>query len=227
MTTVTLASLRADVARRWELLVALEATFDAARFGDIRRLKQLREQPLVREALRSDPVYRLEALAACGASRSAELVAEAVEEVRREPALARASLGLDQTLLHRAAAAWCVPLVEALLEEGAPPNAFEAAGHPPLYYAGNQGVAGRDDDAAELVAVFSRYGADLDATGGVMRCTPLHMAARRGHVALAAALVAHGADIDARDARGDTPLRRALNCRKEEVARALRALGAR
>jgi ankyrin repeat protein len=53
------------------------------------------------------------------------------------------------------------------------------------------------------------------------------MAARRGNVEVAAALLDCGAALEARDRRGETPLRRALNCRKQEVASLLIARGAR
>jgi len=45
-------------------------------------------------------------------------------------------------------------------------------------------------------------------------------------VDLAKALLDSGAGIDARDSLGDTPLRRAVNCNKAEVAALLIARGA-
>jgi ankyrin repeat protein len=53
------------------------------------------------------------------------------------------------------------------------------------------------------------------------------MAARRGFVGIAQTLLDAGAELDARDRKGDTPLRRALNCRKREVAELLSQYGAR
>ena len=52
------------------------------------------------------------------------------------------------------------------------------------------------------------------------------MAARRGNLEIAGALLDCGADIDARDCLGDTPLRRAVNCDKIQVASLLLARGA-
>jgi ankyrin repeat protein len=43
---------------------------------------------------------------------------------------------------------------------------------------------------------------------------------------VAAALLDHGANIEARDAKGETPLRRAVNCRQVEVVRLLVRRGA-
>jgi ankyrin repeat protein len=43
------------------------------------------------------------------------------------------------------------------------------------------------------------------------------MAARRGNVVIAAALLDCAANIEARDSAGDTPLRRAVNCAKPEM----------
>ena len=71
-----------------------------------------------------------------------------------------------------------------------------------------------------------RRGAAVDARDRVKRCTPLHAAARRGSVAVAAALLDGGADLEARDVAGDTPLRRAVNCGQVEMATFLRARGA-
>ena len=52
------------------------------------------------------------------------------------------------------------------------------------------------------------------------------MAARRGNVEAAGALLDCGAALEARDSVGDTPLRRAVNCNKVEVAALLLARGA-
>jgi len=66
----------------------------------------------------------------------------------------------------------------------------------------------------------------VDARDWTRRCTPLHAAARRGTLAVAAALLDGGADLEARDSAGDTPLRRAVNCGQVEMAAFLLARGA-
>ena len=73
---------------------------------------------------------------------------------------------------------------------------------------------------------MQRSAARVNAVHGAKRCTALHMAARRGNVDVIAALLDGGADIEARDSAGDTPLRRAVNCNKVEAAKLLLARGA-
>ncbi|MSV29325.1 MAG: ankyrin repeat domain-containing protein [Bryobacterales bacterium] len=77
-----------------------------------------------------------------------------------------------------------------------------------------------------VVHALVEAGGDVDAHHGVKQCTPLHMAARRGNVEVAGALLDHGANIEARDSLGDTPLRRAVNCNKTGRAAMLLARGA-
>src|SRR5580693_7057578 len=52
------------------------------------------------------------------------------------------------------------------------------------------------------------------------------LAARRGNVNVAEALLDCGANIEARDSLGDTPLRRSVNCDQAQVARLLVTRGA-
>ena len=109
-------------------------------------------------------------------------------------------------------------VVGLLLELGTDPNITDRGGHTPLYSVANQcGSA----TGPELVRMLVRAGADVKACGGVTRATPLHMAARRGHVGIAGALLDCGARLEARDSKGDTPLQRAINCRKNMVAQML------
>src|SRR5262249_44867502 len=74
--------------------------------------------------------------------------------------------------------------------------------------------------------VLLASGAAAHVASGPTRGTPLHQAARRGHASVAEALLDHGASIDSRDAKGQTPLRRAVNCRQIEIVRLLVRRGA-
>jgi ankyrin repeat protein len=78
-----------------------------------------------------------------------------------------------------------------------------------------------------VVRALVRAGAQVDARTDAKRCTALHLAARRGNTEVADALLNCGADINARDKTGDTPLQRARNCRKAAVAALLAARGAK
>ena len=126
-------------------------------------------------------------------------------------------LGLrGQTLLHDAALVGAAELAAVLIRSGASPDAREAEGHTSLYRASTGDVA----------RVLLAAGATVDVTSGPTWGTALHQAARRGNVSVAQALLDHGAAIDAQDAKGQTPLRRAVNCRQPEIVRLLVRHGA-
>ncbi|MEZ5353506.1 MAG: ankyrin repeat domain-containing protein [Bryobacteraceae bacterium] len=152
-------------------------------------------------------------------SRRAALIGYVESAIRREPRTAERRFA-GKLLLHFASGAGAIDVVDLLLRQGASPNALDRGGHTPLYCVANE--CGTEEGPA-VVRVLVKAGAAVNACGGVTRATPLHMAARRGHVAIAEALLDCGAAIHARDARGDTPLQRALNCRRTEVAKLLTA----
>ena len=139
-----------------------------------------------------------------------------------EPALAHERYS-GRTLLHAAAAAGDLPMVELLLRLGADLNVSDDGGHTPLYSVANQS---RARGAPDVVRSLVRAGALVDARDGVKHCTALHMAARRGNVEVAEALLECGAGLEVRDSLGETPLRRAVNCNKTEVARLFLERGA-
>jgi hemoglobin len=205
------ARLESEVARRWDAQRKLDQAVSAVRRGD------------------ADEAMKLAGSAGCNRSVLARLLALMIghggdamldrveQQLRADPALTAARY-FGFTLMHAAAGASRLRIVEALLELGADPNALDSGGHTPLYALGNGCIQGGGDVACLLI----RAGADVNASGGVKHCTPLHMAARRGNVEVAAALLDCGAQIDARDSQGVTPLQRALNCRKPAVTALLR-----
>ena len=118
-----------------------------------------------------------------------------------------------RSLLHFAAASGSVELVKQLLDLGVASDVLDAGGHTPLYSMANQRTA--NPDIARMLIVA---GANVNACGGVKRCTPLHMAARQGNEEVARVLLEFGADVNAKDTQGVTPLQRAINCKRANVA---------
>jgi len=128
-----------------------------------------------------------------------------------------------KTLLHFASGAGCLAVVTTLLQFGMDANVEDSGGHTPLYCVANECATGA---GPPIVRALVQAGADVNASGGVTRATALHMAARRGHLEIASALLVCGAAIDALDRKGETPLVRAVNCRKHLVAQLLEERGA-
>lgn len=145
------------------------------------------------------------------------LLAFVIDAVRRDGSLGAVRFG-GRPLLHLACAAGNLQVVELLLRQGTDANLLDRGAHTPLFAVANE--CGYEV-GAEIVRLLVRAGADANAAGGVTRATALHMAARRGHVAIARTLLECGARIEVRDSKGVTPLERAINCRKHEVARLL------
>jgi len=156
-------------------------------------------------------------------SERAALIRFVVDAVERDPSLATRRFA-GTTLLHFAAGAGCVEVVALLLRLGVDPNLLGRGGHTPLYCVANECAS---ETGPEVVRQLVRAGADVNACGGVTGASALHMAARRGHLEIARALLHCGAALNARDRKGVTPLRRAMNCRKDGVSQMLLDCGAR
>jgi hemoglobin len=150
-------------------------------------------------------------------SARAALVGFVTDAVARDPSLASRRFG-GRTLLHYASGAGCLEAVASLLQVGTDPDLRQGGGQTPLYCVANECGS---ETGPRIVLALVRAGADVNACGGVTRATALHMAARRGHVEIARTLLDCGAAIDARDSKGDTPLQRAINCRRQGVAELL------
>jgi hemoglobin len=147
-----------------------------------------------------------------------ELAGFVVTAVSRDRSLAFRRFA-GRALLHVASGAGGLEVVRVLLGLGAYVDVLDGGGHTPLYSVANECSS---DAGPELVRLLVQAGADVNACGGVTRATPLHMAARRGHVEIARVLLALGAATEARDSKGVTPLERAANCRKTAVVALLR-----
>ena len=165
------------------------------------------------ELFRNQPSVFIGILAKMIATGRRDLIDYAIASVDRNPALPNHSFN-GRTLLHLAAGAGCVQVVEKLISAGADPNALDAGGHSPLYRASSCGRA--EPTVRALIAAGARVNAC-----GATRSTALHQAARFGNVRVAAALLEQGADVNAKDSRGLTPLNRAINCRRRDVAELL------
>ena len=148
---------------------------------------------------------------------SAGLVRFVIDAVEREPSLAVRRFS-GRTLMHFACGAGCLEAVALLLRLGTDPNTRDSGGHTPLYRVANECAS---ETGPKVVRMLVRAGAEVNACGGVTRATPLHMAARRGFVEIARALLDCGAAVEARDSKGDTPLQRAINCRRKGVSQLL------
>ena len=217
-----IGEIHQEMSRRWTAQRALDKAVAAIRQGSAHHAIGLAEGSVLQsyfDANRS-------ALAALVAVMIAQGDAATLDYVRAklaaDPLLARERYS-GRTLLHGAAAAGDLATLKLLLRLGAEPNVTTAGGHTPLYCVGNQcsGPGG-----ASVVHALAQAGARIDACDGVKHCTALHMAARRGNKEVAEALLDCGAAIEARDSLGETPLRRAVNCNKTEVAALLLARGA-
>lgn len=210
---------RNEILRRWEAQSLVDEVVAVIRDGDAERAIALAETDALQAYGRSTYIGVLALMIRCG---SRDMVDYVHATLTRDPTLV-AERYADRTLLHEAAAAGSLTTVELLLRLGADPNSQDGGGHTPLYSLGNECTA---EGGGRVARTLVEAGGDVDAHEGVKQCTPLHMAARRGNVEVAEALLDCGANIEARDTSGDTPLRRAVNCSKPEVASLLVARGA-
>jgi truncated hemoglobin YjbI len=207
-------AIRREIARRWETQCKLDEVVAAVRGGEAERAVALAESSLLQTRFQRDRSVFASPLGMMMGSNNAAMLGYVQEQLTNDPALVRERYA-GRTLLHEASAQGNLAMVELLLRLGADANAKDGGDHAPLYSLANEY---RGSDGGGVVSALVRGGANVNADDGVKHCTALHMAARRGSVEIAEALLDYGADIDARDSLGDTPLRRSVNCNKIQVA---------
>lgn len=110
------------------------------------------------------------------------------------------------------------PVVRAILDAGADPNAVDATGRTALHQAALKG-------RPEIIRVLLDHGADIEAEDRD-GSRPLHDAALGGDIASVGVLIAHGADLKAVTANGETALHIAASWGKSGVVRELLEAGA-
>ncbi|HEX4793597.1 MAG TPA: ankyrin repeat domain-containing protein [Humisphaera sp.] len=138
-----------------------------------------------------------------------------------------------QTVLMRAATQFEPEMISYLLERHANVNARANDGRTaliavidsPTDYSDVEPEAGRVF-SLPIVKVLIDAGADVNAADA-LGSTPLHLAARRGHIKAVELLLEHKADVNAKDKQGRTPLTEAIEHKNTAVSETLQKAGAK
>ena len=112
-----------------------------------------------------------------------------------------------ETPLHIASSDGHLENVRFLLDHGAKVDAVNVDGQIPLHL-----VSKHNDENADVTRLFLQRGMEVNTRDSKQQATPLHFASFRGHFEIALALLDHGADVNARNADGQTPLHRVSLC---------------
>jgi ankyrin repeat protein len=218
------APLDGELAPLWDEQLALDEAVALMRSPDQReRCIALLQSPVLRARFARSPAVHASVIALAATTKIPLLREYAIDVIRANRSLVHERYKGRRTLLHDAAAAGDVSLVEQLLDMGAG-DLEDGQGRSPLYCVGNECRAPGGGQIDRVL--LQRGAARVNAVHGAKRCTALHMAARRGNVDVIGALLDGGADIEVRDSVGDTPLRRAVNLNKVEAAKLLLGRGA-
>ncbi|MGZ3628317.1 MAG: ankyrin repeat domain-containing protein [Ktedonobacteraceae bacterium] len=212
-----------DIARRWQAQLMLEEMIAAVRQRNADAVLAMLESPTIQASFSRDHAAFLSFLVILSSSSQQALLDYVCQMLVSDPLQVKERYTYNHTLLHEVAGQGSLLIVEFLLHLGADPNARDQWGHTPLYFVGN---ASHVANGADVVHVLAQSGANVNAQERLKHCTPLHMAARRGNVPVAEALLDCGADIEMRDKLGDTPLHRAVKCGKMEMVAFLLLRGA-
>jgi len=217
------ARVHGDIVQRWQAQWTLEEMVAAVRRQNAAAVLTGLASPGIQACFMRDHAAFLSFLAIVSSSTQPALLDYLRQVLASDPGLVHERYTYGRTLLHGVAGQGNLSFVELLLRLGADPNASDGFGHTPLYVVANSSDSAR---GANVVRVLAEAGADVNAQDKLKHCTALHMAARRGTVPVAEALLDCGADLEARDKLGDTPLRRAVNCGKAEMVAFLLSRGA-
>lgn len=217
--------LTGELAPLWDEQVALDEVVALLRDpNESKRCIALLESPLLQVRFARSPALHASVIGLLATSEIPALREYAADRIRANPSLIHERYRHRRTLLHDASSAGNVALVELLLAMGAGETVVDDTERSPLYCVGNECSGPGGSQIVRLL--LQRSLARVNQIHGVKRCTALHMAARRGNVDVIDALLDDGADIEARDSAGDTPLRRAVNCNKVDAAKLLLERGA-
>jgi truncated hemoglobin YjbI len=209
-----ISRIHKEIAHRWQAQQALEELIAAVRQENADVVLTLLESPVIQVSFTEDRAAFLSCLAILSSSSQPVLLDYVRQILVNDTRLVHERYTYDRTLLHELAGQGSLSIVQLLLHLGADPNAVDQWGHTPLYFVGN---ASHSVHGADVVHILVQGGASVNAQERLKHCTALHMAARRGNVSVAEALLECGADIEARDKLGDTPLHRAVKCGKVEI----------
>jgi ankyrin repeat protein len=185
---------------------ATQQLFDAVKRGDAHAIRLM---------LKDDP-----SLAAAKSAQGLSPVLTAVYHGHREVAGVLVDAGYALDLFEAAAMGRLERVRELIAAQTGSVNSFSSDGFTPLMLAAYFGHP-------DAVRFLLEWNADVSAVArNTMRVMPLHSAVAARQVAIAEALLKHGADVNARQAEGVTPLHQAAECGQVEMIRLLLSYGA-